>query len=40
MNAARGGLAEVEIGNEKATSQSVKDFGQKMVDDHSKGTTN
>jgi len=39
MNAARDGLAEVEIGrlaSDKATSQQVKDFAKKMVDDHSK----
>lgn len=37
--AAEGGLAEVELGNlavEKASSNEVKQFGQKMVDDHSK----
>lgn len=37
--AAQGGLAEVELGklaSEKASSDDVKQFGQKMVDDHSK----
>jgi putative membrane protein len=38
-NAAEGGLAEVELGQmaqKKGSSPSVKDFGQKMVEDHSK----
>lgn len=38
-NAALGGLTEVELGKlaaEKASDQKVKDFGQKMVDDHTK----
>jgi putative membrane protein len=38
-NAAQGGMAEVELGKlatEKASSDDVKQFGQKMVDDHSK----
>jgi putative membrane protein len=38
-NAAQGGTAEVELGKlatEKASSDDVKQFGQKMVDDHSK----
>src|SRR5437764_8366223 len=37
--AAEGGLAEVELGKlaaERASSQDVKQFGQRMVDDHSK----
>ncbi len=37
--AAQGGLLEVELGkvaSQKASSESVKQFGQKMVDDHSK----
>jgi len=39
MNVARDGLAEVELGrlaSEKASSEQVKEFAKKMVDDHSK----
>lgn len=39
MNAAKGGMAEVELGKlaaEKGGSEYVRKFGQRMADDHSK----
>jgi putative membrane protein len=41
-DAAEGGMAEVELGKlaaEKGSSQDVKNFGQRMVDDHSKANS-
>ena len=41
MEAAKGGMAEVELGKlavEKASAPEVKNFGQRMVDDHGKAS--
>jgi len=41
INAAEGGIAEVEMGKlavVQGSSQAVRDFGRRMVDDHSKAS--
>jgi putative membrane protein len=42
MDAAMGGLMEVELGRvaaQQGTNEAIKQFGQRMVDDHSKANT-
>ena len=39
MDAAKGGMAEVELGKlaqDKGSNEQVKNFGKRMVDDHGK----
>ena len=41
MDAAHGNMAEVELGKlavERGTNDAVKQFGQRMVDDHGKAS--